>query len=126
MSKGKDMSSAPIVYLEIPAPQIDKAKDFYSSIFGWQITPSDLTDKKYYMFQAGEDGLMGALDATKAPSSEGHIFYIKVDSIEGALEEILKKDGKVKKEKFNIGAEYGCSAIFQDNNGNHVGLWSQS
>lgn len=120
------MSSAPIVYLEIPAPQIEKAKDFYSSIFGWQFTPSDLTDKKYYMFQAGEDGLMGALDATKAPSSEGHIFYIKVDSIEETLEKILKNDGKIIREKLNIGADYGYSTIFQDSNGNHVGLWSQS
>ena len=120
------MKPSPIVYLEIPAPDIEKAGTFYSSVFGWSINRSSLSDThEYWMFNSGEDSLSGGFDTNKKPQDGGVIIYLKVDDIPTALDSIKKAGGIVTREKFDIGDEYGFSATFKDPNGNHLGLWAQ-
>ncbi|MDD4975303.1 MAG: VOC family protein [Bacteriovorax sp.] len=114
-----------ICYVEIPAPDIEKARIFYSSLFNWEILQSELTDQKYYMFKTGENSLMGGLDSTKSVSDQGVLLYLKVEKIISTLEMIEKSGGKVVRTKFEIGGGYGFSAVFADPNGNHLGLWSE-
>lgn len=51
------MQAAPICYIEIPAPDIEKSDKFYRSIFNWQINPSSLNEHQYRMFSIGEGQL---------------------------------------------------------------------
>lgn len=120
------MEPSPIVYLEIPAPDIEKARVFYSSVFHWKIEDSNLSDQKYCMFTTGENSLMGGLDSRKPVIDGGAIIYIKVSDISSTLESITKSGGSVIREKFDIGGGYGFSGLFKDPNGNHVGLWAKS
>jgi predicted enzyme related to lactoylglutathione lyase len=39
MSKAKKSSTANIVWFEIPADDIERAKAFYGKLFGWKIQP---------------------------------------------------------------------------------------
>lgn len=119
------MKPAPICYVEIPAPDIEKAGSFYSSVFGWTVSPSNLGDQPYWMFKAGEGQLMGGFDSSKPVQPGGVILYLKVDNIEAALTLVKEKGGAILREKFDIGGGYGFSAIFKDPNGNHVGLWAE-
>jgi len=41
------------------------------------------------------------------------------------LEKITKAGGKVTKEKTEIGNDFGFYALFEDNSGNLLGIWSQ-
>lgn len=113
-----------ICYLEIPAPNIEKAGSFYSFIFGWKIKPSSLTDKPYWEFSTGEGLLTGGLDSSKEATPGGVILYLKVADIESTLEKIALFGGSVLRPKFDIGGGYGWSAIFKDPNGNTLGLYS--
>jgi uncharacterized protein len=78
------------------------------------------------MVDSGENSVMAALDSSKSPSKAGVLIYIKVDDIQETLEKIHNIGCKVIRTKFDIGGGYGFSAIFEDPNLNHVGLWSNS
>ncbi len=118
------MKTATICYIEIPAPDVEKAGAFYSTVFGWKITPSDLTARSYWMFSTGENQLMGGLTPDLRVQEAGVILYIKVDDILEKLKLIEKEGGLVVKGKSDIGGGYGYSAIFADPNGNQLGLWA--
>jgi len=119
------MEPASICYFEIPAPDIEKAGNFYSSVFGWDIEISDLTDQKYLMFSSGKGSLAGGLDPSKVPSKDGVLIYIKVDDILSTLETVKKAGGSMVHGKTEISGGYGFFSVFKDPNGNFMGLWSQ-
>ncbi|MBT3982306.1 MAG: VOC family protein [Bacteriovoracaceae bacterium] len=119
------MEPASIVYLEIPAPEPKRSAEFYQSLFGWDVSSSNLTDKQYWIFRCGEGQLMGAFDSTKVVSSDGVILYIKVDDIERALAKINSQGGETISGRSEIGGGFGYSAMFRDPNGNTIGLWAK-
>ncbi len=119
------MEPASIVYLEIPALEPKRSAEFYQSLFGWVVHSSNLTDKEYWMFRCGDGQLVGAFDSTKVVSSDGVVFYIKVDNIEETLERVNLQGGETINERSEIGGSFGYSAMFRDPNGNTIGLWSK-
>lgn len=63
-----NMKATPIVYLDIPTPDIEKADSFFSTVFGWDINRSGLSDAhEYWMFNSGEDSLSGGFNTSKSP-----------------------------------------------------------
>lgn len=118
------METSPIVYLEIPAPNIELAEKFYSSIFNWEIKESNLTDNKYSEFRSGDNSISGGLDSSKAVQSGGIIFYVRVKNIDSIIKQVLELKGEILRNKFDIGGGHGFSAILKDPNGNQVGLVS--
>ena len=117
---------APIVYFEIPAPDIEKAGTFFSSVFGWTITPSSLSSKAYWEVGTGSDQLTGGLDSSIPVNEGGIILYLRVDDLAATLRKICDSGGSVVRDKFDIGGGYGFSAIFKDPNGNRLGLFAKS
>ncbi len=118
------MKPAAICYVEIPAPDVERAGSFYSSVFGWKIEPSGLTEQKYWMFSTGENQLMGGLTPDLPVQDGGVIFYLKVEDISETLAAVLKAGGAPVQETKEIGGGFGYSAVFRDPNGNRIGLWS--
>lgn len=119
-------SPASIVYFEIPAPNIEKAGTFYSSVFGWIITPSSLSSHAYWEVGTGDGQLTGGLDSAASVCDGGIITYMKVDDITTTLDKICESGGSVVRPKFDVGGGYGFSAIFRDPNGNRLGLFSKA
>ena len=117
-------SIATICYLEIPAPDVEKACAFYSKVFGWDVTPSTLSDKTYWEFSTGDGQLGGGLDPRLPVQDGGVLPYLKVSDIAEALAAINDAGGSVVRKKFDIGGGYGFSALFKDPNGNQIGLFS--
>lgn len=119
--------TAKIFYIEIPAPDINKGKQFYSSVFNWDISDSNLGDSPYAMFQGA--GIDGALDTSKQASDKGVLLYLKVEDIPTKLGEIEKAGGHIVKTKTRVienTDEYGFMALFNDPNGNRLGLWAKT
>ena len=56
---------------------------------------------------------------------DGIILHIETDDIPKTLAKIKKAGGKVTKEKTDIGNDFGFYALFEDNSGNLLGIWSQ-
>ena len=113
-----------ICYLEIPAPDVEKAGAFYSVVFGWSIKSSNLSDKMYWEFSTGEGQLSGGLDPALHVQDGGVLLYLKVENIAETLTAVEAAGGSVVRKKFDIGGGYGFSALFKDPNGNRLGLFS--
>lgn len=117
-------SPAQICYVEIPAPDLEKASSFYSAVFDWTVTPSNLNDSPYWEFRSGDRGMTGGLVQNRPPRAGGALFYLNVTDIENTLNHIERAGGTVVRKKFEIGGGHGFSALFKDPNGNELGLFA--
>ena len=109
-----------IEWLVIPAPDLEKAKKFYSGVFSWEI--SELSPD-FWLFKSGN--LSGGLSQSTKPAPEGVTFSITVDDIPTVLGRIVEAGGVLIREKYEIGGGFGFSAVFRDPNGNLLELWSE-
>jgi len=113
-----------IVHIEIPAPDLEKAKDFYEKIFGWQIQM--MPEMDYALWSPpGEEGVGGGFSKSYPVNKEGILIHIGVDDIDAKLADIEKAGGKIVKPKTKISDEYGFFAEFSDISGNKMALWSK-
>lgn len=112
-----------IVHIEIPAPDLMKAKEFYSRLFGWKVEFTPEMD--YAVWSTPEEGVAGGFDKSYRPTNDGVLLHIGVDNIEAKLREIEAAGGKVVKEKTKISDEHGYYAVFTDVFGNKLALWSK-
>ena len=110
---------ATICHVEIPAPDLQKARAFYGSVFRRTFEPSG----DYLMFSAGEGKLGGGFSPTEQPQEGGVLLYLRVEDIPAALEAIKAAGGSVVRDKTGIG-EWGFYALVKDTNGTRLGLWS--
>ena len=118
-----------VVHFEIPADDVARAKEFYGSIFGWQL--QDMPEMEYTIVQTT------AVDENQMPSAPGAIngglmrrsqdtpspvLTIDVESIDQALEQVEAAGGKVVRPRTEIPG-MGAYAYFTDPEGNTLGLW---
>jgi len=121
-----------VVHFEIPAENVDRAKEFYKKAFGWKMDAVQGMD--YTMVQTSatdaqgtpkEPGsINGGMMIRKAPI-KNPVITIDVEDMEKALEEIKHLGGKIVVGKMPVG-DMGFSAYFKDTEGNVVGLWQNT
>lgn len=121
-----------IVHFEIPTDDLGRAKDFYGSIFGWQLQDMegmDYTivrtvdvDEQQIPKEAGaiNGGMMKRASDTPAP-----VITINVDSIDDSLRQVEAKGGSVVRSRQEIPG-MGSYAYFKDPEGNILGLWQNA
>ena len=122
---GEKVQPSPICYIEIPAPDVEKAAAFYRSVFGWAVTESSLSDQPYSTFSTGEGGFEGGFDSRKSAQAGGVLLYLKVEDLAATLKTIAEAGGSVVGDKSAVGGDFGFFAIFKDPNGNHLGIWAR-
>ena len=115
----------PVNWFEIPVHDIVKAKKFYETVFGIELTESEMGPNKmaWFPMEMGAAGAAGTLmqgDGYK-PSHDGSLVYLHVDKIDPTLEAINQAGGKTLMPRMSIG-EHGFIAHFQDTEGNRVAL----
>ncbi len=121
-----------VVHFEIPADDVARAKEFYSSIFGWQM--QDMPEMDYTIVQTT------AVDENQMPTAPGAIngglmrrshetptpvITIDVESVAQALEQVEAAGGKVVRPRTEIPG-MGAFAYFTDPEGNTLGLWENA
>lgn len=122
----------PVVHFEIPADDVERAKEFYTKLFGWGIERFEMEGgEPYWIIQTTE------VDDKMMPTTPGVINggmmkrqnpgqplmnYISVDSIEKFLDDIVAAGGKICMPKMEIAKGMGWIACFQDTEGNMMGL----
>jgi predicted enzyme related to lactoylglutathione lyase len=114
--------SNPIVHFEIPADDLERARTFYTSVFGWKI--SDPWKMEYFMVETRDhhgDGINGGMMKRKAPG-QPFTNYIAVDEINDILAQVTAKGGILAMPKTEIGPGMGWIAAFKDPEGNIMGL----
>ncbi len=130
----------PVNWFEIPVSDLGRAKKFYETIFGIQLSlqhPYMQVDEvgaslvgaamemAWFPMERGGPGAAGTLMKSKGytPSHQGTQIYFSVDDIEEVLKKVDQNGGKTFAHKTSIG-EYGFIALFEDSEGNRVGLHS--
>lgn len=118
-----------VVHFEIPADDTSRAREFYSSAFGWKI--SSVPEMSYAMLMTTPS------DETGMPSVPGSInggmfrregqltsplVTVDVDDIDASLEKINSLGGSTVQPRQEVGS-MGWAAYFRDTEGNIIGLW---
>lgn len=114
-----------ITHIDIPAPDLEKASEFYANVFGWHI--ETVTAEHYAFFRIGITGSGGGLDASLMPAPEkaGPQLVIDVGDIDEMLRKVAENGGKLHQEKAEIPGGHGFYAVFIDPNGNYLQLHSR-
>jgi len=106
-----------LVHVEIAASDMERAQDFWSGVFGWQIGPSMMPEYDYRMFQTGE-GQGGAL----LPGEPGApTIYFDSDDIDASLAKVREHGGEAPDKQPVPGM--GWFAVCKDTEGNPFGIW---
>lgn len=122
------MQNNPVSWFELPALDLDRAKKFYEEVFGFEMTPE--TNAGYEMLsfpmQGGKPGAAGGLikGFGYKSSLEGATVYFDALNIDELEAKIVSAGGKIHVPKKDIG-EYGYISIFEDCEGNRVGLYQR-
>ncbi len=122
-----------VVHFEIPADDLDRAKTFYGSVFGWQIVTMPMGGVVDYtgatttpvdeqtMIPTTPGAINGALVPRDA-SNPATVVTIDVDAIDEALQQVEAAGGTTVTPRTAIPG-MGAFAYFKDPEGNVVGLW---
>jgi len=117
---------ASIVWFEIPADDVERAKSFYSALFGWKIDrlPGPM---EYWHIDTGgsEDSPDGGLLKRQNPQPQSITNYISVASADESAAKVEKLGGKICMPKTAV-PEMGYFVICQDPENNTFALWERS
>lgn len=121
-----------VVHFEIPADDVGRAKEFYGSIFGWDLMPIPMEEGEYTgivttpVDQATqlptEPGAINGGLVKRDASMPAPVITIDVEAIDASLAEIESKGGTTVLPRTPIPG-MGAFAYFTDPEGNVMGLW---
>lgn len=120
-----------VVHFEIPADDIERAKAFYGSAFGWTLHDYDMGGGSYTIAQTvtvdekqtpTEPGAINGGLMKRSADTANPVITIQVDGIDGALKRIEAAGGTIVTPRTEI-PEMGAFAYFKDPEGNTMGLW---
>lgn len=117
----------PIIWFEIAVTDIQRARAFYEQVF--QISMQELTMPGMEMYAFPSDmtqhGASGTIlqDGQSKPSADGTKIYFYSPDLRTELARVEAAGGKIVMPHTSIG-DYGFIALFEDTEGNVVGLHS--
>lgn len=126
---------AKVTHFEMPADDMDRAEEFYSTVFGWDISTSPIPGGEYTSLvtttvdpETYAPTEPGAINGGMFPR-EGRlttpIITIDVPAIDDALAQVRSAGGEVVAEREEIPG-MGAYAYFTDSEGNLMGLWEST
>ena len=117
MSKTKPENQ--IDYIEFPASDIERTKEFYKAAFGWKFEDYG---PDYTTFLDGR--LAGGFTKETPQSGKGALVVIYSSGLESLKERIAAAGGKIVKDIFSFPG--GRRFHFTDPNGNELAVWSDT
>ena len=120
-------TAANIVWFEIPADKPERAKKFYSKLFGWKINPfpnSPVEDYQHIDTGGADASPDGGLMKRMHPS-QPITNYILVPSVTKHMAKVEKLGGSICKPKTAV-TGMGYFAICQDTENNTFAIWEMN
>jgi predicted enzyme related to lactoylglutathione lyase len=115
-----------ISYLDFSADDPDRAVNFYSKVFGWQINKWD-GPKEYWEIKTGEPnepGIDGGL-SKRERIGDWTTPFINVPSIDQYIDRIESNGGKIIQPKTSI-PSIGYTLLVKDTESNTIGLFEEN
>jgi uncharacterized protein len=122
----KEAIMSSIVWFEIPADDVERAKSFYGALFGWKIEKFPGPMEYWHIDTGGgEDTPDGGLLKRQNPQQQGITSYISVASVDESAAKVEKLGGKICMPKTAV-PEMGYFVICRDPENNTFALWERS
>jgi predicted enzyme related to lactoylglutathione lyase len=125
MSKTKKKAAASIVWFEIPADDLTRAKSFYTKLFGWKIAPIPGMPDYHHIDTGGPDASPDGGMMTRKHPQQAMTNYIIVPSVTKAAAKVVKLGGQICMEKTAV-PRMGYFVVCMDTEGNQFALWEKS
>lgn len=119
----------PVVHFEVTADDLNRARKFYETVFGWQLM--DMPGMAYAMASTGpvdkdgrptESGYINGGITTREVPGEQSIIVMSVADLDAHVKKVEDAGGKIVTPKVQIG-DMGLYAKARDTEGNVIGLW---
>lgn len=112
-----------ICHFEIPADNLERARNFYTDLFGWKIEKDANMD--YWLISTGEPGkgAYGGMMMRQDPQ-QPILNYIDVPSVEEYIARVVKLGGKIIMPKSPVPG-MGYFAVFLDTENNALAIWEE-
>jgi predicted enzyme related to lactoylglutathione lyase len=111
-----------IVWFEIPAEKPERARKFYSGLFGWKIEQFPGMPDYWHINTGGADASPDGGMMTRKYPQQPITNYISVDSVNKSATKVVKLGGKICKGKTAV-PHMGYFIICEDSEGNSFALW---
>jgi uncharacterized protein len=111
----------PVVHFEIGCRDRNKSGDYYSQLFGWNITAAG---PAHNINTGSGEGIQGHLTSLGHEPEHYTIFYVEVEDVQAALSKAVELGGKRLVGPIKIPT--GAFAWFMDPDGNTIGLIKSS
>lgn len=124
-----EMTTNAVSWFEIPVHDFDRAREFYSKIFDYEMPTMPMGPIQMgFLLHEREKGVGGAIvHGEGTPSKEGVQVYLNGGSnLQIVLDRVEGAGGKVDVPKTEIGQGFGFFAFFLDTEGNRIGLHSMA
>jgi predicted enzyme related to lactoylglutathione lyase len=122
----KNKTPASIVWFEIPADDLSRAKKFYKGLLGWEINAFPGMKDYWHIDTGGPDATPdGGLMKRVCPEHQGITTYVHVESVDKSAAKVEKLGGKICKPKTAV-PEMGYFAICVDTENNVFALWERN
>src|ERR687886_3123399 len=124
-----------IVHFEIPADDVERAKKFYSDLFGWKMekwpgADSSSSNMEYWIISTIDDkgnkaAMSGEMMKRQGQHHQHITNFIDVNSIDEYSSKIEKLGGKVVVSKMAV-PDMGYFAVCHDTENNSFGIWESN
>lgn len=114
----------PFVHVELQTHELAKAKNFYSSLFGWtlQDVPAPEGDAGYTMIDVGTGTGGGMFAAPDAAAPARWLAYVGVDDIAASTRKARELGATVLQDVTEVG-DYGRMSVIADPTGAVLAMW---
>ena len=121
------MAHGDVAHIELSTTELAASRRFYEEIFGWRFDSMPGMEA-YVLFRTpgGQGGGFVSGPMADAPSAVGPLLHLEVTDIDATLAKIASLGGRTLQPKTTISDEFGFFAVFLDNVGNRLGLWSRT
>jgi uncharacterized protein len=118
----KKLNSARLVWFEIPADDVERARAFYGKLFGWKIKKFPDPMEYWQIDTGGGDGATHGGMMKRQHPQHGVTNYISVPSVNRYMAKVEKLGGKVCMPKTAV-PEMGYFAVCRDLDNNTFAIW---
>ena len=116
---------ANIVWFEVPADNVERAKSFYGGLFGWKINKMPGPMEYWHFDTGGSDDTPDGGVMKRQGGQQGITTYFGVPSVDESAAKVKKLGGKIFMAKTAV-PQMGYFVICQDTENNVFALWEMN